>query len=204
MVRRCCVPGCTSSAKVPSHRLPAQDLKAQAWLKAVSLNNMIDAPQEVKAKLRICGLHFCEDMIVSYGQKRRLKDNAMPTLHLSHANIAVDSAVASTSSAAIDTALHTSHNVISESDFEPQTSREVQPVKINVNTVHVRHLRQKVQRYRKMLYKRNLVIRKNREKKRHAGSINTWDSITTEISGIQKTFMEMIFQNFRHAPQVCL
>ncbi|TGZ50608.1 hypothetical protein DBV15_11883 [Temnothorax longispinosus] len=186
MVRRCCVPGCTSSAKVPSHRLPAQDLKAQVWLKAVGLNNMIDAPQE--------------------GQKRRLKDNAMPTLHFSHANIAVESAVDSTSSAAIDTALHTSHNVTSESDFEPQTSREreVQPVKINVNTiqtVNVRHLREKVQWYRKMLCKRNLVIRKNREKKRHAESINTWDSITTEISGVQKTFMEMIFQNFPHAPQ---
>ncbi|XP_011859438.1 PREDICTED: uncharacterized protein LOC105556933 [Vollenhovia emeryi] len=207
MVWRYCVPGCTSSARVPGHRLPAQDLTAQNWLKIIGLDNMIDAPQETKAKLRICGLHFCDEMIVTYGQKRRLKTNAVPTLHLPCANIIADSD--NTSFADVDTIaiLPTSDDVGSTSNFEPQTSQQEVPQVINIKTVHtvdVCRLRKKVRRYQKTLYKKKRIIRKNQKKKRQAEKINTWETITAELPGIKKTFIEMIFQNFRHAPQVCL
>ncbi|XP_077256668.1 THAP domain-containing protein 2-like [Temnothorax americanus] len=83
MVWKCCVPGCTSSAnKVPAHMLPRDETKAQAWLRAIGRSDVIDATKEAKDKLRICSLHFSESMIIPYGQKRRLKDTAMPTLYL--------------------------------------------------------------------------------------------------------------------------
>lgn len=41
MVWKCSVPGCTSSARIPSHALPADGRRAEAWLNAVGLSNMI-------------------------------------------------------------------------------------------------------------------------------------------------------------------
>lgn len=93
-------------------------------------------------------------MIVSYGQKCRLKDDAILTLHLPDTNIVEDSANITSPDIDTITTLHTSHNVRSESDFVPETSREVMTIN-TVRTVNISHLRKKLQRYRKKLYKRN-------------------------------------------------
>lgn len=123
------------------------------------------------------------------------------TLHLLNTNIAE---IDSVTSVDIDTALHTSQNVTIKSNFVPKTSRKLMTIN-TVGTVNIKHLSKKIQRYRKALYKRNLVIRKNRMKKKREKSSaqsNIWNSLTVELSGIQRTIMEMISQNFRHAPQV--
>ncbi|XP_024871199.1 THAP domain-containing protein 2-like, partial [Temnothorax curvispinosus] len=160
MVWKCCVPGCTSSAKVPAHMLPRDEIKAQAWLRAIGRSDVIDATKEAKDKLRICSLHFSKSMIIPYGQKRRLKDTAMPTLYLSCANIAAD--IPSTSSADIGsiTTLQTSENVEVNSDVAAASAEScemVQPVQliVNINKVHmtdVCKLRNKLRRYQKRLY----------------------------------------------------
>ncbi|XP_071653379.1 uncharacterized protein [Temnothorax longispinosus] len=80
MVWKCCVPGCATSSKLPSHALPKNVDRAHTWLRAIQRINLIDAPKEVLSKLRICFDHFSDDSIISYEIKRRLKDNAIPTL----------------------------------------------------------------------------------------------------------------------------
>lgn len=45
-----------------------------------------DAPRELVNKLKICTLHFSEDMICTYSQRRVLKDSAIPVLYLPNDN----------------------------------------------------------------------------------------------------------------------
>jgi len=79
-------------------------------------------------------LHFPEDMIISYGQKRRLKDDAMPILCLLNANIVTDSASTNSFDNSTITALQTSDKVEGNSEFEPipsTSAAEVQHIDIN-------------------------------------------------------------------------
>lgn len=160
-----------------------------------------DAPWEAKAKLRICGLHFCEEMVVQSGQRRRLKDNAMPILHLLNADVADNASISFTGTGAI-AALQSSQNVEANSLFEPGNCSEGQQFNIVLNRREsVRQLRNKIRRYQKALHKKRTTI--NKMKKRRAEGTTVWDNITAEMTGVQKTFMEMIVRNFHHAPQVC-
>jgi len=60
----------------------------------------------------------------------------------------------------------------------------------------------KLQRYRKLLYRRNKTI--CRYKKKDLRYCRTWEDITANLSGVQKTFFEMMSRNFHHASEVCL
>jgi len=66
----------------------------------------------------------------------------------------------------------------------------------------ITQLRAKVQRYRKLLYRRNKTI--CRYKKKDVRHCRTWENITANLSGVQKTFFEMMSRNFHHAPEVCV
>jgi len=73
-------------------------------------------------------------MIISYGQKRRLKDDAMPILYLS--NIVIDSASTNSFDNGTITALQTSDNVEGDSEFVPIPSTSTAEVQhIDINTV---------------------------------------------------------------------
>jgi len=51
------------------------------------------APRHKLNKLRVCGIHFPEDILIPFTPKRRLKENALPSLYLSlQLDIAQDSA----------------------------------------------------------------------------------------------------------------
>lgn len=161
-----------------------------------------DAPREAKAKLRICGLHFSEEMVLPSGPRRRLIDNAMPTLHLPNVNIAEDNASTNVTETGAIAALQASEDVGCNSMFEPDNCSEGQKV-INVilnRPENVRQIRGKIRRYQKALYKKKSRIKKLKKQK---AANTTWDNITAEMTGVQKTFFEMISQNFHHAPQVC-
>ncbi|XP_025990326.2 uncharacterized protein LOC113003752 [Solenopsis invicta] len=214
MVWKCCVPGCTSSARVPSHKLPTQHIKMQAWLKTIGLDNLINAPKDVTAKLRICALHFPEEMIKPYGQKRCLKDNAMPILFL-NSNIVADGANISFTDNGTIATLQPSDDVEGNSDFVPvastSTAEEVQLTdKIKYMNItkdivprRITQLQAKVRRYRKLLSKRNKTISKYKEKEKDIRRRRTWEDVNANLSGVQKTFFEMISRNFSHAPEVC-
>lgn len=233
MVRKCCVPDCTSSSRIPNHRLPSEDLKAQAWLEAIGLNieskfktfqtgmflccshkgiNYIkilyfvvtDITKEERAKLRICTLHFPDTMIMPYGQKRRLMHNAIPTLHLSKATIAED--CVSTASADIDTiaALESAENVEDNFNFAPAVCK---PVNVHtIVTADVMRLREKVKRYRKRLNKKRSAQQARKLRRQNhvcKKQQETWDNITANLPSIQRIFLDMIHSNFKRAPQVC-
>jgi len=75
-------------------------------------------------------------MIISYGQKWRLKDDAMPILYLSNANIVTDSTSTNSFDNGTITALQTSDNVEGNSEFVPISSTSTAEVQhIDINTV---------------------------------------------------------------------
>lgn len=145
-------------------------------------------------------------MVMLCGQRRRLKDDAMPTLHVP--NIAIDNV--NIGSADIDiAALQTSPNVACNSVLVPGIPREVsmespQIIRISTNrTANVSQLRKKNRQYQKNLHKKRKTIIKNRQKMKNIMETNTWDTATAEMTGVKKTFIEIIIQNFHRAPQVC-
>lgn len=182
----------------------------------IYLNTFTDAPKEVLAKLRICTEHFSEDMVKPYGPSRRLKDNAMPTLHLFQVNEGNSSNILDNLNIItpldISGSLETSESVQSNSDFLPQPSdiygeehNYVQQV-VNVEPVYmpnVHRLRDKLRRIQKQLYKKKRIIRKQRQQIKKEAHKTKWENLTEDLSGMQKTFIEMITANFSSLPQVC-
>ncbi|XP_025162519.1 THAP domain-containing protein 3-like [Harpegnathos saltator] len=82
MVWKCCVLQCKSTSQIPVHRFPEDASKREHWLIAIGKTDLIGAPKETLAKLRICMEHFPKNIVQSYGSRRRLTNNAVPILHL--------------------------------------------------------------------------------------------------------------------------
>ncbi|KAL0101887.1 hypothetical protein PUN28_018440 [Cardiocondyla obscurior] len=92
MVRRCCVPKCTSASSMPVHRFPKNKEKAEAWLKAIDRNDLIGKKQN---ELRICTEHFTEEMFIKDRSRRCLKEDAHPisNINLFNTNINDDNII---------------------------------------------------------------------------------------------------------------
>lgn len=82
MVLKCCVPNCTSNKDIPKHLFPKDVIRREEWIRAIKRLDLIDAPKETVNKLKICTLHFSDDMICTYTRRRVLKDSAIPVLYL--------------------------------------------------------------------------------------------------------------------------
>ncbi|XP_039303320.1 uncharacterized protein PF11_0213-like [Solenopsis invicta] len=80
MVRRCCVPKCKSKKDTPMHRFPQDVNKAEQWLKTITRTDLIGASRKVLDELRICTVHFPDEMINIYTKRRVLKPDAIPAL----------------------------------------------------------------------------------------------------------------------------
>lgn len=180
-------------------------LLLRSWFYIICLNTsfyVTDAPNVEKAKLRICFLHFPDEMIKPYGQKRCLMDNAIPTLHLSNAIVAD-----CTSSTGINTiaASESSEDIGDDSNFVPAEHVNVTTVpNIAISMANVRHFRNKIRLYRVLLHNQKHVIRRTRQHRvLHRKDEETWDNITANFPSIQRTFLDMIHHNFQHAAQVC-
>lgn len=80
----CIVQNCTIGACNPGHTLPKDIEKLKRWLDAVKNSCLCELPIEILCtKWMICSKHFDEDSFIEFRSKsKRLKDSAMPTLHL--------------------------------------------------------------------------------------------------------------------------
>lgn len=123
---------------------------------------VIGASNETLAKLRICTVHFSEEMIIPFGKVRRLKNDALPTVHIS---LCVSGNTCRTDPRDIITS-----DVLENPDLVPILTEEhreecgepntVQPI-VHVSSdsrKDVSHLRIKVRQIRKMLYSKNRTI----------------------------------------------
>ncbi|OXU16616.1 hypothetical protein TSAR_001189, partial [Trichomalopsis sarcophagae] len=87
--KNCVVKGCTSYAAmgIPIHHFPKDENLLLKWLDALKESNLT----VVSVHTVICGLHFkLSDYKNLQGKKRRLKSDAVPSLHLSHDHILDD------------------------------------------------------------------------------------------------------------------
>ncbi|XP_025155719.1 THAP domain-containing protein 1-like [Harpegnathos saltator] len=82
MVHKCCVPNCTSNKNIPRHQFPKDVQRTEIWLAAIKRTDLIGVQREILDKLRICTIHFSDDSIYNYTQRRILKSNAIPSLYL--------------------------------------------------------------------------------------------------------------------------
>ncbi|XP_032676150.1 uncharacterized protein LOC116846447 [Odontomachus brunneus] len=201
MVWKCCVPECKSSWEMPVHRFPVDPARIERWLIAIHKTDLIGAPKETLAKLRICTEHFSEDMVLPYGRSRRLTDNAVPNLNLpldivEHVN---DNVVVNVN---FDEHVNLVENVPDNSDFVPlpivMGEEDIRPERRD----H-RMLRRKLRTQQKMLHKKKRIIYNQRQEINRLRRGNKWEDATKDMSTIQKIFLEMLTTNLKCAPQVC-
>ncbi|XP_043686154.1 uncharacterized protein LOC122637820 isoform X1 [Vespula pensylvanica] len=88
MVRACCVLGCPSGVKVPSHRFPGNPKMFIAWKIALpSLKRNILNDEELK-KCMVCYLHFKDTDYVTMDYKyRKLRPDIVPSINLMSTNV---------------------------------------------------------------------------------------------------------------------
>ncbi|EFN85232.1 hypothetical protein EAI_08263 [Harpegnathos saltator] len=130
MVWKCCVPQCTSKTAIPVHRFPMDRCRAEHWLTIIGKTELIGAPKEVLAKLRICTEHFSEEMVLPYGPIRRLNDNAVPSLKLNSCYVEQNVPVINN----LEDHVHLIENVPNISNFVPVPMNMGEDVDILRNT----------------------------------------------------------------------
>ncbi|KAL0114796.1 hypothetical protein PUN28_011842 [Cardiocondyla obscurior] len=130
MVRACCVPGCTPGKLIPRHKLPTDVMKAETWLKAIGYNKLIGLPNKDLDGLRICALHFSDDMIFIDRSQRCFKENAYPSMHISFQNSSTNntnttiSTISTIAASSSSIPFSTSENVKANERFVPTYKEE--------------------------------------------------------------------------------
>ncbi|KAL1489708.1 hypothetical protein ABEB36_013644 [Hypothenemus hampei] len=75
MVRKCCVPECSSTPTTPSHKFPKEKQRQEEWLDVLKEANI--NVNEIH-KLRVCYKHFVENDYTCNPRLRILKSTAIP------------------------------------------------------------------------------------------------------------------------------
>ncbi|KAL0128493.1 hypothetical protein PUN28_003662 [Cardiocondyla obscurior] len=196
MVRRCCVPKCTSASSMPVHRFPKNKEKAEAWLKAIDRNDLIDLPQEKQNELKICTEHFTEEMFIKDRSRRCLKEDAHPisNINLFNTNINNDNI---TDIHFSNTTENSTNNVIMVAGSHQDN------IKIIKKEEEINNLKLKLKRQKKRVYKNRIIIKKYRHKLKERKRKNKWEQVVTNLSGTQKIFMDMMLNNLNVGLQVC-
>lgn len=162
------------------------------------------ASRQVLDNLKICSIHFPEDMLIPYASQRRLKECALPTLYLPlEIDIAQDNVNTIFNNVNIDN-LENEHNPdLSMPSIQEEISPENQVIHIkSVNTLRIHDIRNKLRRVKKMLSKKKKIIQKQREKINRLHRRNKWEEITKDLSAVQRIFFDMLSANLYCAPQV--
>ncbi|XP_076286651.1 uncharacterized protein LOC143212123 [Lasioglossum baleicum] len=78
----CVVPDCKSNGKVPAHSFPKDPVRVLEWKKAICSPQVDELLNENLKHLRICALHFKEDDVIPTLVRRKLREDAVPSLLL--------------------------------------------------------------------------------------------------------------------------
>jgi len=77
-MRACCVPGCKSSEKIPSHQFPKNANRRRDWLQSLKIQ---EKNQDTINKLRVCYKHFKDNDYSCCINRKRLVDTAVPSIN---------------------------------------------------------------------------------------------------------------------------
>ncbi|XP_071642068.1 uncharacterized protein [Temnothorax longispinosus] len=199
MVRKCCVPKCSSNKDTPVHRLPRDTQKAEQWLRTIGRTDLIGASETILKELRICTLHFPDHMICVDTKRRVLKNDAIPSMHLSDEIETVN----------INININSDNNdIMSCNASTSQINETVENVQCNPNSIslnckdkRVVELQRNVRRMKKSIYKKKKIIEKQRREKKNLQR-NKWKDMTTDLTKYQKIFFDMIEKNLKLASGV--
>lgn len=86
MGRACCVTGCDSGKKVPSHRFPKNVERRMQWLEKLQMNTISVLNEEIH-KLRICHKHFHDSDYSCSPKLRVLKNTAIPFINITEETV---------------------------------------------------------------------------------------------------------------------
>ncbi|KAL0114842.1 hypothetical protein PUN28_011887 [Cardiocondyla obscurior] len=183
MVRACCVPGCTSEKLIPRHKLPKDVMKAETWLKAIRRDELIDLDG-----LRICALHFSDDMIFIDRSRRCFKENAYPSMHISFQNSSTNntnttiSTISTIAASSSSISFNTPENVEANERFVP-TSEE-----IKIREIKKKHEEccKELRKCKKTIYKKRKIIKKQQQKLKKKK--NKWEDLTSRLPTFQKFY----------------
>lgn len=79
---KCAVPGCKSKKEIPGHFFPKNVSLCEQWKKCIKNPYLTLLSSQDLRKYRVCFLHFQETDYIATFKRRRLKDNAIPSLLL--------------------------------------------------------------------------------------------------------------------------
>lgn len=89
MVKACCVPGCTSGIKVPSHKFPKDAARCFKWIESLKLYDLKKYCANDLQKYKVCHKHFLEKDYSCSLHNRFLLKTAIPVISLEN-NIDTD------------------------------------------------------------------------------------------------------------------
>lgn len=78
MGRACCVSGCDSGVKVPSHKFPKNRKRCAEWVNNLNLKHLKNYDSNSLQKFKVCHKHFRETDYSCAPHNRFLKDTAIP------------------------------------------------------------------------------------------------------------------------------
>lgn len=84
-VRACCVPGCKSGKKMPSHRFPKKMERRIQWFQGLQMTPVLE--ENKIEKLRVCYKHFHESDYNNTLVRRVLLCTAVPSVYIPEKNI---------------------------------------------------------------------------------------------------------------------
>lgn len=87
MGRACCVPGCNSGIKVPSHKFPKCPKRCLEWIESLKLDHLKNYCANQLQKYKICHKHFREEDYSLSLHHRFLLNTAIPILFVTDCNI---------------------------------------------------------------------------------------------------------------------
>ncbi|XP_076659538.1 uncharacterized protein LOC143362914 [Halictus rubicundus] len=82
MVKACAVPQCSSGVIIPAYYFPKDVNRSESWANQIQCPVILKLASTERRKYRVCYKHFEEDSFLRSTQRRRLRHDAIPTLHL--------------------------------------------------------------------------------------------------------------------------